>query len=127
MATPAKKKETVAVALAGGPAQAVAVIPNSSMYRGFSIVVTGFDIAEPFTIQGSYDGTTFFNLDSDSFSLPTPHILTSATPTLMGVTLHTPLPGGIRLVSDNATLTVDGTILVMMFKSAYSRGLSEYS
>ena len=127
MTTASKKKETVAVALAGGPAQAVAVIPNSSLYRGFSLVVTGFDVAEPFTIQGSYDGTTFFALDTDTFALSTPHITSSATPTLMGFTLHTPLPGGIRVVSDNATLTVDGTVVVMMFKAAYSRGLSEYS
>ena len=120
MATvPNTKKEKVTVAIAPGPSAATAVIPNSARYMGFVFQVVGFNPGKDFNIQASFDGTNFYNLDSDSFVLGTTHFTSSATPQIFQLELFAPFPGGIRIRSVDANLTVDGTVDVMMAKCPY--------
>ena len=122
MAFPTKNKETVAVAFGGVPAQAVAVIPNSSRYRAFTFLITAFDVGKVFAVQGSFDGVNYFTLDDTSFVLPTPHFTAAAAPLIFQVELRAPLPGGLRIISVLADLVVDGSVQAMMYNSPYNLG-----
>lgn len=122
MTTRIMQRETVAVALGGGPAKATAVIPDSSQFLGFVISITGFDVGKVFEIQGSLDGTNFFRLDPTAFMLPATHFTASATPSMLQLELYASMPGGLRVVSLLSDLTVDGTVDVMMYNSVINRG-----
>ena len=125
MTTLLMKRATVVVPSVGGPgAQAVAVLPDSSQFLGFAIVITGFNLGKEFEIQGSINGTDFFTLDSTTAFLPTPHAISSAIPVMLQLELYTPLPGGLRVVSTMTNLTTAGAVQVMMYNTAFNPGRS---
>ena len=123
MSTLIMKRTSRTVTLPGAPgAQAVAALPDSSQFRGFSILITGFPVAKSFSIQGSFDGVSFFDLDSTSLRLGSRHMVASAAPTIVCVELAAPLPGGLRVVSIDSDLDVSGVVEVMMYNSVINRG-----
>ena len=122
MTTLLMSRKTIPITLGGGPLRVEVDIPGSNQFLGFVFTVSGPNTAEALEIQGSFDGVTFFTLDSTTHFLPTPHFTTNANPVLVQLELYAPLPGGLRIRSTNATLTVDGVVQVMMYNSAFNPG-----
>lgn len=119
-------KKTIKISSAENAAVISQVITDSQFYLGFVIHVTGYLAGLSCNIQGSLDGAAFGDLDDTTFNLATPHY-TTGTGVIFQFELKAPIRGGLRFVSTGNNDSTAGVINVSMYKSAFSRGLTEHA
>lgn len=121
-----KPKSHVRIASSESGAVISQEISGSQHYLGFVVHVSGYQSGLSCNIQGKLDGTNWVDLDPLTFNLATPAFITGAA-CIFQFELNAPIRGGLRIVSTSNNDGTAGVITVSMFKSAYSRGTSDYA